>query len=73
MKGFGNVAGLLLAWVLLFFGFGYFKGGAFISLETVEQIFRQSTVVALAGIGIGGTFAMRRTRRAGAGLAPHAD
>jgi ribose transport system permease protein len=52
VKGFGNVAGLLLAWVLLFFGFGYFKGGTFISLETVEQIFRQSTVVALAGIGM---------------------
>ncbi len=52
MRAIGNVVGLAVAWALLFLGFGLVKGGQFLSVDTVEQIFRQSTVVALAGVGM---------------------
>ncbi|HXH60708.1 MAG TPA: ABC transporter permease [Fimbriimonadaceae bacterium] len=52
IKSLGNVAGLAIAWCLLFFSFGAALGKTFMSLASVEQIFRQSTVVALCGIGM---------------------
>ena len=51
-RSFGNVFALVLAWFVVFFGFGAMLGERFLSVASLEQIFRQSTVVALAGIGM---------------------
>lgn len=52
LKNLGNVFALLIAWLVVFIGFGLKLGDRFLSVASVEQIFRQSTVVALAGIGM---------------------
>ena len=51
-KAFGNVAGLAVAWLLLFLSFGWKIGPHFISVNAVERILRQSTLVGLAGVGM---------------------
>lgn len=52
LRSFGNVLALLVAWLGVFFGFGFFLGDRFLSEASLEQIFRQSTVVSFAAIGM---------------------
>ncbi len=52
MKGFGNVAGLVGAWLGVMLLFSWQVGPSFASLQNLETILRQTAIVGFAAIGM---------------------